>query len=108
MRGQRLFLTVVADCLNGTTFKRFHTLRDLFFSGRLLLDVRVATFVMAREERGRGLAAKIAVDALLIDVECTRRVLSPFVSLVRHSGRRHKEINYWHCQAGTDVGYTER
>jgi hypothetical protein len=39
---------------------------------------------------------------LLIDIEFTRSVIGPFVSLVRHRRTEQKENNYRHCQAGRD------
>jgi hypothetical protein len=82
--GGRLFVAVVADRLDGATLEGLHALRDFLFGRRLLVHVGITTFIMAREERGRRLTAEIAVDALLIDVEFTRSVLGPFISLIRH------------------------
>lgn len=54
------------------------------------MDEGVAALVMAREEVRGGLAAKIAVDALLIDIELARDVLIPLVGFVSHKSRTAK------------------
>ena len=50
------------------------SLQSASSSGRLglLVDVGMAAVVIALEIGGRGLAAQIAVDALIIDVEFSR------------------------------------
>src|SRR5262249_34545175 len=74
----------VADCLDGTAFHRF--LAETFFlrGFRLLVHVGVAPIIIPFEIRGSGLAAQIAVDALIIDIEFARYVLGVFVRCVGH------------------------
>ena len=85
MRGKDLFVPVVPDGLDWAAFEGLHALGNFFLGGGLLVNVRVATFVMALEERRGGFATEIAVDALLIDEKLSRGVLGPFISFVRHS-----------------------
>jgi hypothetical protein len=75
---------VVADRFDRAAFHRFFA--ETFFVGRLrlLVDVRVAAVIVPFEIRGSGLAAQIAVDALIIDVEFARYVLGVFVRCVGH------------------------
>jgi hypothetical protein len=75
---------VVADRFDGTAFHRFFT--ETFFVGclRLLVHVGVAAVIVPFKIGGCGLAAQIAVDALIIDVEFARYVLGVFVRCVGH------------------------
>ena len=77
-------VAVVADGLDRATFEGLAAERDVFLGGRLLVDERVAALIVPREKRGRGFATKIAVDALLIDVEFTRYVAFPLVGFCSH------------------------
>jgi len=75
---------VVADRFDGAAFHRF--LAETFFVGRLrlLVNVGVAAIIIPFEIRGGRLAAQVAVDALIIDVEFARYVLGVFVRGVGH------------------------
>jgi hypothetical protein len=44
----------------------------------------MSAVVIPFEIGGRGLAAQIAVDALLIDIKFSRRILRVFVCRIRH------------------------
>lgn len=79
-----LFLAVLTDRFDRAAFEGLHAQRDFFFRRRLLVHIRVTALVMAREKSRRRLPAKIAVDALLIDVEFTRGIIRPFVRFVGH------------------------
>jgi len=82
-QGNRLF-SVAADCLNRATFHCFLAKR-LFLRGfRLLVNVGVPAIVVASEVGGRGLAAEVAIDALVIDEEFAGNVLRIFVCDVSH------------------------
>ena len=83
---------VVADSLNRAAFEGFLTESDIIFSRRLLVDERVTSIVVAREEIRRGFAAEIAVNTLLIDVELTCYICFPLVVFVCHSSLRKKWI----------------
>src|SRR5205814_10730109 len=67
-----------------TAFHRFFT--ESFFLRRLWLFVNVgmAAVIVPFEIGGRGLAAQIAVDALIIDVEFARYVFGVFVCGISH------------------------
>ena len=80
-----LFFAVLPNRFYRAAFQSLHAQGRFFFGRRLLVHIGVASFIMAGEKAGRGLAAKIAVDALLIDVEFTWRVLRPFVRFVGHN-----------------------
>jgi len=75
---------VVADRFDWATFHRFFA--EALFLRRLWLfiDVGMAAVVVSLEIGGRGFAAQIAVDALIIDVEFARYVLGVFVRGVGH------------------------
>lgn len=46
------------------------------------MDEGVAALVVTSEERWRGLAAQVAVDALLVDVELAGGIAGPFFRFV--------------------------
>ena len=75
---------VAADGLDRATFHRLFAER--FFLGRfgLFVNVGMPAIIIATEVRGRGLTAKIAVDALVIDVELSIYIFGIFISGVRH------------------------
>jgi hypothetical protein len=77
-------IPVVADCFDWAAFHRFFA--ETFFVGRLrlLVNVGVAAVIIPLEIRGSGLAAQIAVDALIVDVEFAWYVLGVFVRCVGH------------------------
>ena len=75
---------VVADRFDGATFHRFLAKRFLFGRLGLLVNVGVTAVVISLEIGGRSLAAQIAVDALLIDVERAGCVLGVLVGGVGH------------------------
>jgi hypothetical protein len=77
-------VAVASDRFDWATFHRFFA--EAFFVGRLrlLVNVRVAAIIIPFEIRGGGLAAQIAVDTLIIDVEFARYVLGVFVRGVGH------------------------
>src|SRR5438105_8795285 len=87
---------VVPDRFDRATFHRFFA--KIFFFGRLglLVNERVATVVVAFEIRGRSLAAQIAVDALLVDVEFAGGVFGILVGDVSHvfSSLREREVRW--------------
>ena len=84
-------LAVVADGLNRAALKGFHAQRRIFFGLGLLVNEGVTTLIVTGEKRRGGLATKVTVDALLIDVELTRDVLLPFVCFVGHGlGKKDK------------------
>jgi hypothetical protein len=75
---------VVADRFDWATFHRFFAETFFIRRLRLFIDVRVAAIIIPFEIRGRGLAAQIAVDALIIDIEFARYAFGVFVRCVRH------------------------
>jgi hypothetical protein len=79
-----LFVAVVANRFDGAALERFHALGDFLVGGGLLENERIPTFVVPLKKRWRRLAAEVAVDALLIDVELSPDILRPLVSFIRH------------------------
>jgi hypothetical protein len=75
---------VIADRFDGAAFHRFFTKAFLFGRLRLLVNIRVATVIVPFEVGGGGLAAQVAVNALIIDVEFAGYVLGIFVCGVGH------------------------
>jgi hypothetical protein len=75
---------VAADRFNRTPFHSFFA--ETFFIGRLrlLIDVGVTAVIIAFEIGRSCLAAQIAIDALIIDVEFPGYVLGVFVRCVSH------------------------
>jgi hypothetical protein len=75
---------VVSDRFDRATFHCF--LAKTFFFGRLglFVDVGVTAVVVPLKISGRSFPAKIAVDALLIDIEFAGSVLGIFVGNVGH------------------------
>ena len=75
---------VAADGLDRATFLRFLAKRFFLGTLRLLIDKGMAAVVVALEIRGRGFAAQIAIDALVIDVKFTVYVFRIFVCGISH------------------------
>ena len=75
---------VAANGLDRATFHRLFTERFLLRRFRLLVYVGMSTIVVTTEVRGRGFTAKIAVYALVIDVELSFDILGIFICGVGH------------------------
>ena len=58
----------------------------------LLVYVGMSTIVVTTEVRGRGFTAKIAVDALVIDVELSLYILGIFICGVGHFFKAGKNV----------------
>jgi hypothetical protein len=84
VKSSSCLLAVVTDGFNRAALKCLHANRDFIFGHGLLVHERIATFIMTREESRSSFAAKIAVDALLIDEELTCCVLRPLVCFISH------------------------
>jgi hypothetical protein len=81
---------VVANRFDRATFQRFFAERFLLRGLWLLVNVGMTPFVVAFEIGGCRFAAQIAVDALIIDVECPGYVFGVFVRGVGHSFYQQK------------------
>jgi hypothetical protein len=84
-RRYRMTLRAVAtDRLDRTTFHRLFAER--FFLGRfgLFINVGMPTIIVATEVRGRGFTAKIAIDALVIDIEFSIYIFRIFICGIGH------------------------
>ena len=90
MLGYKLFVAVVATRFDGAALEGFHTEGNFLLGGGLLMHEGVSTFIMAGKERGCGLTAEIAVDALLIDIKLTRNVWFPLVIFIGHGAKQQK------------------
>src|SRR5215471_6216936 len=82
--GSILSRAVVADGFDRTTFHCLFAEGFLFWTFGLFVNVGMAAVVVPFEIGRRGLAAEVAVDALLIDIKGSRRILRVFVCRVRH------------------------
>jgi hypothetical protein len=92
---------VIADRLDRAAFHRFLAKGFFLRAFRLLIDVGMAAVIVALEIGGGSLAAQIAVDALLIDIELSGYVFGVFVCGVGHifpakkrSGRLERNAVY--------------
>jgi hypothetical protein len=87
LRGKRreYDCAVVANRFDRATFQRFFAERFLLRGLWLLVNVGMTPIVVAFKTGGCGFAAQIAVDALIIDVECPGYVFGVFVCDVGHS-----------------------
>lgn len=77
-------LTVVANGFHWAAVHRFLGERLLFGSLRLFVDIAVTAIVIALEICRSGLAAQIAVDALVIHEKFSLNVVAVFVCCVCH------------------------
>jgi hypothetical protein len=77
-------IPVIANCFNWTSFHGFFA--EYFFLVRLwlLVYVGMAAVIVSFEIGGRGFAAQIAVDALIIDVKFAGDVFGVFVRGIGH------------------------
>jgi hypothetical protein len=78
-------LSVVSDRLDRTAFHGLLAKSFLFRSLGLLEDVGVTTIFIALEVGGCRLAAKVAIDALVVAVVGARNILGIFVGYISHS-----------------------
>ncbi len=83
-RRYRNLRAVAANGLDRATFHRLFAERFFLRRFGLLVYVGMPTIVVTTEVRGRGLTAKIAVDALVIDVELSFYILRVFICGVGH------------------------
>jgi hypothetical protein len=75
---------VVADRFDRTAFHGFFAESLFFWRLRLFIDVRMAAVIISFEIGGRGFAAQIAVDALIIYVEFAGDIFGVFVCGIGH------------------------
>ena len=86
----RWLFAIVADGFDRAAFFGFLAKRLFFRSGRLLVNIRIPAVVISGEIIRSGLAAKVAIDALIIDVILTGGVLWVSVRNVGHKIRLPK------------------
>src|SRR5206468_2195904 len=77
--------SVIADGFHGTAFHRFLAKLLLFGSRGLLVNVGVAAIIVAAKITRCGLAAKITVDTLVIDIVLASEVFGIAVCDVSHN-----------------------
>jgi hypothetical protein len=81
---ERAALTVAADRFHRTAFHGFLAERFFFGGFRLFVNEGMSAVVISFVIRGRRFPAKVAVDALIIDVELAIYVLRILVCGVGH------------------------
>jgi hypothetical protein len=77
-------IAIVTDRFDRTAFHRFFAKSFFLWRLRLFIDIGMATVIIPLEVCGRGFAAQITVNALIIDVEFARNVLGVFVCGISH------------------------
>jgi hypothetical protein len=85
---------IVANRFDRATFHRFFAERFLLRGLWLLVNVGMTPVVVAFETGRCRFATQIAIDALIIDVECPRYVFGVFVCDVGHSFYGKSEIQH--------------
>jgi len=80
------FFAIIADRIDGASLQSLHAEIDLLLSLGLVVDEGIPAIIVASEKCGGGFAAKIAVDALLIDIETPTNILFPFFGFICHRG----------------------
>jgi hypothetical protein len=83
---------VAANGFDRATFHRLFAERFFLRRFRLLVYVGMPTIIVTTEVRGRGFTTKIAVDALVIDVELSLYVLGVFICGVGHFFKAGKNV----------------
>jgi len=83
---------VAANGLDRATLHRLFAERFLIRRFRLLVYVGMSTIIVTTEVRGRGLTAKIAVYALVIDIELSLYILGVFICGVGHFFKAGKNV----------------
>lgn len=81
---------VVADCFNRASFEGLHAHFDIVGSDWLLEDKGVAPVIAPGKEIWCCLAAQIAINALLVDVEFSSYVFGPLVVFICHDPPRFR------------------
>ena len=79
-----LLRAVAADRLDRATFHRLFA--QSFFLGRfgLFINIGMAAVIVATEIRRSGFTAKVAIDALVIDIELSVDIFGIFICGVSH------------------------
>lgn len=71
-------VAVLANSFHGATFQRLHAEIRFLLRARLLVYEGIPPVFVASEVIRSRFTAKIAVDALLIDIELTLHIFRPF------------------------------
>ena len=79
------FVTIVPYGLRRTSFNPLLAKSVLLWGRRLPIDVRMTSLIVAANVVRGGFAAKIAISALVIDVEFTGNILGIAVDEVGHN-----------------------
>jgi hypothetical protein len=90
----RQLRAVASDGLDGTSFHGFFALDFFFRSRRLFIDEGKTAVVISGEVVRRSLAAKIAIDALVINIVFAHYVVRVSVANVSHKWIVKKLFSY--------------
>jgi hypothetical protein len=75
---------IIPDRFDGTAFHRLFAQSLFLWRLWLFIDIGMAAVIIPLEVCGRGFAAQIAVDALIIDEKFARYILGVFVCGISH------------------------
>ncbi len=82
--GNGALLAIIANGLNGAAFHGFRAEGDLLIRHRLLADKGETLVIIAGEEVRSRLTAKVAVDAVAVNIELARNILFGFFVDIGH------------------------
>jgi hypothetical protein len=82
---QQRLNAIVADCFHRASLLGFLAKRFLLGSGGLLENVGIPAVVVASKVRGRGFAAQVAINALIVHVIFSGRILGVSVCNISHT-----------------------
>src|SRR6059058_4865293 len=99
---------VAANGLDRATFHRLFAQRFLLRRFRLLVYVGMPTIIVTTEVRGRGFTTKIAVDALIVDVELSFDILGIFICGVGHFFEAGKNVGEGRMNGNSRNGFLPR
>lgn len=83
----QVLLAVITDGLDRAALHRFDAQLRFLIVGRLLANVGDTLIVIAGEEVRSGLTAKVAIDAVAVDVELAGHILFIFFVNIGHNSR---------------------
>ena len=99
---------VAANGLDRATFHRLFAERFFLRRFGLLVNVGMSTIIVTTKVRGGGFTAKIAVDALVIDVELSLYILGVFICGIGHFFKAGKNVVEGRMNGNSRNGFLPR